>query len=81
MVFEGTLTGVEFLVEPTKTLRLLNFGPAEISVFPIVENQVTIKAGVVVAQKIRAGDRDLTFRGLLRKQQQELKNYVIARTK
>jgi hypothetical protein len=81
MVFEGTLTGVEFLVEPTKTLRLLNFGPAEISVFPIVENQVTVKAGVVVAQKIRAGDRDLTFRGLLRKQQQELKNYVIARTK
>jgi hypothetical protein len=81
IVFEGTLTGVEFLVEPTKTLRLLNFGPAEISVFPIVENQVTVKAGVVVAQKIRAGDRDLTFRGLLRKQQQELKNYVIARTK
>jgi hypothetical protein len=40
-----------------------------------------VKAGVVVAQKIRAGDRDLTFRGLLRKQQQELKNYVIARTK
>jgi hypothetical protein len=81
IVFEGTLTGVEFLVEPTTTLRLLNFGPAEISVFPIVENQVTVKAGVVVAQKIRAGDRDLTFRGLLRKQQQELKNYVIARTK
>jgi len=81
IVFEGTLTGVNFLVEPTKTLRLLNFGPAEISVFPIVENQVTVKEGVVVSQKIRAGDRDLTFRGLLRKQQQELKNYVIARTK
>jgi len=80
IVFEGTLVGQDILIDPTSKLRLLHFGVEEISILPIVENQVTVRSGVVVAQKIKAGDRELTFRGLIRKIIEQQRNYTIAKT-
>jgi len=81
VVFEGTLVKHDALIDPTAKLRLLRFGIEEISVLPIVENQVTVRAGEVVAQKIKAGSRELTFRGLVRKMTEQHRNYTIAKTR
>jgi len=80
IVFEGTLIKSDELIDPTSKLRLLRFGIEEISILPIVENQVTVRVGEVVAQKIKAGDRELTFRGLVRKILEQQRNYTIAKT-
>jgi len=76
IVFEGTLVGYDELISPTSKLRLLNFGAAEISELPIVENQVTVRAGEVVAQKIKAGDRELSFRSFVRQIIEQQRNYT-----
>jgi hypothetical protein len=81
IVFEGTVVGQDVLIDPTGKLRLLRFGIAEISILPIVENVVTVRAGEVVAQKIKAGDRELTFRGLVRQILEQQRNYTVAKTK
>ena len=81
IVFEGTLVKSDELIDPTGKLRLLRFGIEEISVLPIVENQVTVRVGEVIAQKIKAGDRELTFRGLVRKILEQQRNYTNAKVR
>jgi len=81
IVFEGTLVKNDELIDPTGKLRLLRFGIEEISVLPIVENQVTVRVGEIVAQKIKAGDRELTFRGLVRKITEQQRNYINAKVR
>jgi len=81
IVFEGTVVGQDVLIDQVNKLRLLRFGIAEISILPIVENVVTVRAGEVVAQKIKAGDRELTFRGFVRQILEQQRNYTVAKTK
>jgi len=81
IVFEGTLVKGDELIDPTGKLRLLHFGDERISVLPIVENQVTVRVGEVVAQKIKAGDRELTFRGLVRQIVEQQRNYINAKVR
>lgn len=78
--FVGSLVGYPKLILPDGQLEVLGFfGQRSVFPLPIFENLLTVKAGEVVVQKISAGSRELTLRGLMRKIQKQTKEYVQAR--
>ena len=78
--FVGDLVDFKSIVPVDRQILVLQTFPED-EPLPIVSNQLTVKSGFVINQRITAGDSELTLRGLLRKMRKDAQNYTTAKTR